>query len=129
MDFWCEMRGVLAMRVLALVVVLCSLGGCAGSIVGDAMAGPEKLAQRDDAYCQSMGLKFGSRDYAQCRLVQDHQRAVHHARMGAIAATGLAIAAQPAPAAAPAPIVQSPAQVDIICRPIGGFGNNGLRCN
>jgi hypothetical protein len=48
--------------VFLIVFVGSALGGCAGSIVGDAIAGPEKLAQQDDAYCTSIGLNFGTPD-------------------------------------------------------------------
>jgi hypothetical protein len=53
-----EMRICLLCLILALVAFV--LGGCAGSIVGDALAGKEKLAQQDDAYCTSIGLTFGT---------------------------------------------------------------------
>jgi hypothetical protein len=46
-------------RRLLLLTVLILLGGCAGSIVGDALTGPEKLAQQDDAYCRSLAVQAG----------------------------------------------------------------------
>lgn len=77
------------MRILLLFPILSILAGCAGSPVGDALAGPEKLAAQDDSYCQSIGLKFGSNEYANCRLIQSQQRDIRHtARLG-IAAQSL----------------------------------------
>ena len=107
---------------LLLVLPTTVLGGCAGSIVGDAIAGPEKLAQQDDAYCTSIGLSFGSPDYAKCRMMRDRARQAHHDRMLGVAATGLAIAATPPPAPAP---VQGPLS-GTVCRPMGG---GDLLCN
>jgi hypothetical protein len=43
-----------------IVALGAALGGCAGSPVGDAIAGPEKLAQQDDAYCESIGAAKGT---------------------------------------------------------------------
>jgi hypothetical protein len=50
------------------VVLGAALGGCAGSPVGDAIAGPEKLAQQDDVYCESIGAAKGTPQYTNCRL-------------------------------------------------------------
>jgi hypothetical protein len=115
------------MRFSALAFVACMLGGCAGSIVGDAIRGPEKLAQDDDAYCKSIGLSFGTPDYAKCRMMRDQARQAHHDRMLGVAATGLAIAATPPPAPSSVPGPLSTPQNDMICRPMGGDGS--LRCN
>ena len=70
------------MRSLVVVVGLTlSLAGCAGSPVGDALAGPEKLAERDDAYCRSIGAQGDA--YTHCRLSVTQQRqANHNARLG-----------------------------------------------
>ena len=77
------------MRFLVIISALFVLSGCAGSPVGDALAGPERLAAQDDSYCQSIGLKFGSNEYANCRLIQSEQRDRRHtARLG-IAARSL----------------------------------------
>ncbi len=85
------------MRFLMLFSALLVLSGCAGSPVGDALAGPEKLAAQDDSYCQSIGLKFGSNEYANCRLIQSEQRDRRHtARLG-IAARSLSNLSTPAP--------------------------------
>jgi hypothetical protein len=46
-------------RRLLLLTVLILLGGCTGSIVGDALTGPEKLAQQDHAYCRSLAVQAG----------------------------------------------------------------------
>ena len=58
------------MNVIAALIGFLLLSGCAGSPVADAIAGPEKLAQQDDAYCKSIGLNFGTSQYADCRMVQ-----------------------------------------------------------
>lgn len=55
-----------------------ALGGCAGSVLGDAIAGPEAVAAREDAYCKSIGLQFGTPEYANCRLTVGSQRAQNH---------------------------------------------------
>jgi len=57
------------------------LSACAGSPVGDAIAGPEKLAQQDDAYCRSIGAQGDA--YTNCRMFMTHQRDQRHtARLG-----------------------------------------------
>lgn len=90
------------MRIVAALPMFLLLSGCAGSPVADAIAGPEKLAQQDDAYCKSIGLNFGTREYAGCRMMQSQARDERHARSQAIgdsllaAGAGVA-AAQPAP--------------------------------
>lgn len=66
------------MRILGIAVLGVGLAGCAGSPVGDAIAGPEKLAAQDDAYCQSIGLRFGTPDYANCRMITGQQRQQGH---------------------------------------------------
>ena len=58
----------LKMRILGIVVLGAALGGCAGSPVGDAIAGPEKLTQQDDVYCESIGAAKGTPQYTNCRL-------------------------------------------------------------
>jgi hypothetical protein len=52
------------------------VAGCAGSPIADAIVGPEKLAQQDDAYCRSIGAR-GS-DYTACRLFMTKQRDDRH---------------------------------------------------
>lgn len=93
------------MRIFAVFVAAVSLSGCAGSPVGDAIAGPEKLAQQDDAYCRSIGLRHGSPDYAGCRMVQTQQRETKHAAAVSSAAGGIRAAgdaaSRPAPRMAP----------------------------
>lgn len=85
------------MRFLMLFSALFALAGCTGSPVGDALAGPEKLAAQDDSYCQSIGLKFGSNEYANCRLIQSEQRDRRNtARLG-IAARSLSNLSAPRP--------------------------------
>jgi len=56
---------------------------CAGTPIGDAITGPEKLAKQDDAYCRSIGAR-GS-DYTKCRLSMTQHRDERHtaARNGA----------------------------------------------
>lgn len=67
------------MKSLMLLVVLFSLASCQGSVVGDAMAGKEGLAQQDDEYCRSIGAKPGSDIYVQCRMVSTQNRQSRHA--------------------------------------------------
>jgi hypothetical protein len=76
------------MRVLLLLPFFAVLGGCAGSPVGDAIAGPEKLAQQDDAYCQSIGAQLGTPTYTDCRLRVTQMRENKHNSARAVAASG-----------------------------------------
>jgi hypothetical protein len=71
-------RGTTKMRILGIVALGAALGGCAGSPVGDAIAGPEKLAQQDDAYCESIGAAKGTPQYTNCRLTVTQQRETKH---------------------------------------------------
>ena len=43
----------ISMCKTATLLAACLVAGCAGPPVGDALLGPEKLAQQDDAYCRS----------------------------------------------------------------------------
>src|SRR5258707_14418436 len=81
--------GAIKMRILEIVALGAALGGCAGSPVGDAIAGPEKLALQDDAYCQSIGAAKGTPQYTSCRLTVTQQREDKHniARAAALSAT------------------------------------------
>lgn len=58
------------------------VAGCAGSPVGDAIAGPEKLAQEDDAYCRSIGA--AGPNYTNCRIMMTQRRDTKHARALAV---------------------------------------------
>jgi hypothetical protein len=62
------------MRAMGVLALCSALAGCAGSPVGDAIAGPEKLALQDDAYCQSIGAAKGTPQYTSCRLTVTQQR-------------------------------------------------------
>lgn len=66
------------MRITIVSMSFFVLSGCAGSVIGDGIAGPEKLAQRDDTYCRSIGLKFGTSDYASCRMQTTQRREDQH---------------------------------------------------
>ncbi len=66
------------LRAVLVVASAIVLSGCAGSPVGDALAGPEALAQRDDTYCKSIGTQPGNSDYAQCRMFATQQRNAGH---------------------------------------------------
>src|SRR5882724_4959820 len=68
-----KMRTFQALGLVALLM----LPGCAGSVVGDAIKGPEKLAQEDDAYCRSIGAV--GQDYTNCRLLMTQRRDNKHA--------------------------------------------------
>jgi hypothetical protein len=72
------------MRILGIVVLGAALGGCAGSPVGDAIAGPEKLAQQDDAYCESIGAAKGTPQYTNCRPVTQQRETKHNVVRGAL---------------------------------------------
>jgi hypothetical protein len=76
------------MRVVGVITLCAALGGCAGSVVGDAIAGPEKLALQDDAYCQSIGAAKGTPQYTSCRLTVTQQREDRHNRALAAASSG-----------------------------------------
>lgn len=68
------------MNIMALggLLIAFALAGCAGSPIGDSIAGPEKLAAQDDAYCQSIGAAQGSPQYTNCRLIVTQQRETKH---------------------------------------------------
>lgn len=55
------------------------LAGCAGSPLGDAITGPEKLAAQDDSYCRSIGAAKGTPSYTDCRLRVAQMREQRHA--------------------------------------------------
>lgn len=95
------------MRILGAFAGFLLLSGCAGSPVADALAGPEKLAQQDDAYCKSIGLTFGTNQYAGCRMVQSQARDERHARSQAAGDALLAAGANVA-AAQPQPVQPAP---------------------
>lgn len=61
-------------RGLGGLLMALGVAGCAGSPLGDSIAGPEKLAARDDAYCQSIGAAHGTPQYMNCRMVVTQQR-------------------------------------------------------
>lgn len=65
-------------RVLLVLPLFAALGGCAGSVLGDAIAGPEAVADREDAYCRSIGLQFGTPEYANCRMQTSQGRQNRH---------------------------------------------------
>jgi hypothetical protein len=71
------------------ILSLLLLARCAGSIAGDALAGPEKLAHEDDAYCRSIGTNMGSPEYANCRMVMTQRRDAKHAAGAQLASQAL----------------------------------------
>jgi len=79
----------------ASAFVASALGGC------DALTSSEKLAQQDDASCQSLGKVPGTKEYDLCRVNREETRERRHAERSNMVATGLAIAASPPPAPAP----------------------------
>lgn len=102
-----RMRGDF-MKLFVAMFCAVSLAGCAGSPVGDAIAGPEALAQRDDAYCKSIGTNLGTPEYANCRMLAEQNRANRHAASLGLAAAGAAagaayVASANQPVYAPAP--------------------------
>ena len=76
---------------IASAFVTSTLGGCD--------VGPEKLAQQDDAFCQSLGSP-GTKEYDRCRVNREEARERRHAEQQNMVATGLAVAATPPPALA-----------------------------
>jgi hypothetical protein len=96
------------MKLFAALVSSACLVGCAGSPVGDAIAGPERLAARDDATCQSYGAAPGSDAYAQCRMMTANNRHAGHQAAYNRAAVGMAMASQPAPAPQPVQWINPP---------------------
>lgn len=76
------------MRILLVLPICIGLAGCAGSPVGDAIAGPEKLAQQDDAYCASIGAQRGTPTYTDCRLRVTQMRETKHNTARAAAMSG-----------------------------------------
>jgi hypothetical protein len=107
------------MRILWVFAIL-PLGGCAGSLLGDAIAGPEKLAQQDAAYCASIGAPAGTPSHPQCRMNLEQQRTAHHQASAAVMAAGLTLMAQPPP-----PPPQPPPDTRLFCRP---DGNGNYHC-
>jgi hypothetical protein len=79
----------------ASAFVTSTLGGC------DALTSPEKVAQQDDGFCQSLGNAPGTKEYDRCRVNREEARDRRHAERSNMVATGLAVAATPPPAPAP----------------------------
>jgi hypothetical protein len=73
----------------ASAFVTSTLGGC------DVLTSPEKLAQQDDAFCQSLGMAPSTKEYDRCRVNREAERERRHAERSNMVATGLAIAAPP----------------------------------
>lgn len=105
------------MRSFLILTSALLLTGCAGSPLGDTIAGPEKLAQQDDLYCRSIGLQFGTPQYAECRMHTTQQREQRHEGYRNRAIAGLAVAAELNRPTPPPPTV--------ICRSMG----NTTVCN
>jgi hypothetical protein len=103
------------MKRFAFMLLMLGLGGCAGSPVGNMIAGPEKLAQQDDAYCQSIGARYGTPEYTNCRLVTAQQRdqrdAARLANSAALMASGAQIIAAGQTPPPPLQPMQIPAPV------------------
>ena len=74
---------------LASAFVASTLGGC------DALTSPEKVAQQDDAFCQSLGSAPGTKEYDRCRVNREEARERRHAEQQNMVATGLAVATPP----------------------------------
>ncbi|SHN66563.1 hypothetical protein [Bradyrhizobium erythrophlei] len=92
---------------LFFVAALSVLTGCQS--IQEAMAKQqEEIAQQDDAYCRSIGLNFGTDQYAQCRMLKTQLRQQAQAQVAAnstamLATAGTLMAPQPAPAVQPLP--------------------------
>lgn len=105
------------MRILWALPIFVILSGCSGSPLGDAIAGPEKLAQQDDAYCASIGTPAGTPSYPQCRMNLTQMRESKHEGYRNRAMVGLAIASEMNRPTPPPPTV--------VCRSMG----NTTVCN
>ena len=79
----------ISVLLFALALVTFTLGGC------DALTGRGKLAQEDDAVCQSLGMASGTEEYNRCRVNREEERHRRHAERSNMVATGLAIATPP----------------------------------
>ena len=77
------------LRIVMIVGLGLAMAGCAGSPVGDAIAGPEAVAAREDAYCRSIGLNPGTPEHANCRMTVNNQRQQRHQAAIQGNATGL----------------------------------------
>lgn len=77
------------MRPFLAALAAIPLSGCAGSVIGDAISGPEAVAAREDAYCQSIGLRFGTPEYANCRMAVGAERQRAHRAAIDSAASGM----------------------------------------
>jgi hypothetical protein len=102
------------LAVAAMLLMPLLLMDCAGSRVGDAIAGPEKLAQQDDAYCRSIGANVGTPAYTQCRMFATERRDhAHEASAERLAAAGRALQnIDPPPVPTPAPALVLPRPTD-----------------
>jgi hypothetical protein len=89
------------MRVLAILALLPLLSGC---LTLAEIA--ERQAQQDDSYCKSIGLNFGTGDYANCRLTLTQARQVQQAQAEANATAMLAAGAAVMASQPPPPPVQ-----------------------
>lgn len=77
------------MKPFIAIAAAVLLSGCQGTPIGDAMIGPEKLAQMDDQYCRSIGAAPGSQPYIQCRMFKTSEREQSHRAAFARAGAGL----------------------------------------
>ena len=74
-------------KLIASVTAFCLLSGCAGSVIGDAL-NPQGVAAGEDGHCKSIGLQFGTPEYASCRMNlqaqsnANHQQAIGSAMQG-----------------------------------------------
>jgi hypothetical protein len=93
------------MRILLIAPLCIVLAGCSGSPLGDTLAGPEKLAQQDEAYCSSIGAAPGTPNYTQCRMNMTTRRDNSHEGYRNRALVGMAIAAEMNRPTPPPPIV------------------------
>jgi hypothetical protein len=89
------------MKLVAAIAAACLLSGCAGSVIGDAL-NPEGVASREDGYCKSIGLQFGTPDYATCRMNLQAQTNANHQRAIAGAMQGMRDIANSPPVGTPA---------------------------
>ena len=87
-------------KLIAVIATACLLSGCAGSVIGDAL-NPEGVAEREDGYCKSIGLQFGTPEYASCRMNLQAQTNANHQRAIGSAMQGMRDIANSPPAGTP----------------------------
>lgn len=95
-------------KVVVIVALAAGLGGCASA---------EKVAEQEDGYCASIGLKFGSPDYANCRMGLRQEREARRER----AIAGIAQSLENMK-------IQEPARNTVDCTTTGPYERRQTNC-